>query len=468
MGLLRSPPLELTAMQKPSTQMVILVSQLLLDLQNPRLPDGKQNQQEAIRSMLRAQKDKIVALATHLVEHGPNPSTLPIVMPASGHKDMYEVLDGNRRITACKLLGAPALAEGILDGAKLKRLKHLAVRFERDPIVELRCIVVADREEADTWIQLIHRGQKEGAGLVEWDGQVAARYDARKGSKPFPLIVLDYVREHAQLSEETRKRIDEGKFPVTNLERLVKTPYVRKKLGVEESQGTLVTTYPEEEVLKGLTNVVEDLGSSRVTVSNIKSQEQRINYINSLSDKDLPDAKSILAAPRPIGVPPTPTNPKTGTVIRQRQHAPTRDRTTLIPREFKPNISQLRIGKLLGELKRLNVDDYPNAAAVMFRVFIELSIDHFLEHKLSWQQQKISNTFLSDKLISVTNYFEKNNVMTRAELAPIKLAAGGQTLLVASVKTLHYYVHSRHFSPVPSHLKIAWDDLQPLVEKLWE
>jgi hypothetical protein len=57
--------------------------------------------------------------------------------------------------------------------------------------------------------------------------------------------------------------------------------------------------------------------------------------------------------------------------------------------------------------------------------------------------------------------------MTQNELAPVRRAAGGQTLLAASIKTMHGYIHNRHFTPIPSELKTAWDELQLFMEKIW-
>jgi len=149
---------------------VITVTQLRLDTENPRLPDIEENQHDAMRAMVEAQKNKVVALARHLVNNGPNPANLPIVMPSEEGEGIYHLLDGNRRLVALKLLEDPSLAEGILSSSALKRLRQLSIDFSSDAITELSCVVVADRDEADKWIQLIHRGEKQGAGLVEWNG----------------------------------------------------------------------------------------------------------------------------------------------------------------------------------------------------------------------------------------------------------------------------------------------------------
>lgn len=444
----------------------ISVSKLLLDNQNPRLPNVQENQRDGIREMAKTIEEKIIALAEHLVDYGPNPASLPIVMPSTSEPGMFDVLDGNRRLTALKLLESPQLAEGIIVGGKLKKLKQLSLKFARNPISELECIIFPNRAEADNWIQLIHRGQNLGAGLVEWDGQVAARYDARMtGVKPYALQVLDYVREHGTLSEETMDRIDRGKFPITNLERLINTPYIRKKLGVEILDGKIEAKYPSIELLKGLNRIVDDIGQRRITVSDIKRQDQRIDYINSFNEDNLPDTSQELDKPCPLEESGNIT-PSNNDGARRRRKA-IKNRTKLIPRNCSLNITNPRINYIYKELQKLNINDFPNSGAVMFRVFIELSLDHCLEHKIGWGEQQLTNSSLAAKLRAVKNYFENNAIMTQQQLDPIRRAADGQTLLAASVRTMNGFVHNRFFSPVASELKTAWDDFQLFIENIW-
>lgn len=458
-------------MNKAIYEKTVPVSQLLVDLQNPRLPDIQNSQHDAIKAMVSTQSEKIISLAEHLVDNGPNPASLMIVTAVDNNAEMFYVLDGNRRLTAIKLLESPSLAEGIFDGNRLKKLRQLAAKFEKNPITELNCAVMKDRDEADIWIPLIHRGQQNGAGLVEWDGQVAARYDARKGVESATTKayeVLDYVKHHANLSEKTRQIIDEGKFPVTNLERLIGTPYVRKKLGFDIVKGQILIKYPESEVLKGLSRVIDDIGAGIITVTKIKTQEQRIDYINHFSEHELPDPQTGLNESRLLGALPVSENnsqpSKTSTNKNSKQ---IRQRSSLIPKDCRLKINQHRIKKLYTELQQLKLDDFPNAGAVMFRVFIELSVDHLLEHVIKWPEQQINGSTLAVKLEGVINYFETNRIMTSQQLTPVKKAAAGQTLLASAIKTMHGYVHNRYFSPISSELKTAWDDLQPFIVNLW-
>ncbi len=83
-----------------TAEKILDVSQILLDYENPRLAQIQESQREAIRLMATTQADKIIVLAEHIVNHGTNPASRPIVIESETDPDFYYVLDGNRRITA--------------------------------------------------------------------------------------------------------------------------------------------------------------------------------------------------------------------------------------------------------------------------------------------------------------------------------------------------------------------------------
>ncbi|MCB8986910.1 MAG: hypothetical protein H6661_04080 [Ardenticatenaceae bacterium] len=459
----------------------IATNLLLLDINNPRLSNVNENQYDTIRAMLKSQPTKILNLAEHFLNNGSNPASIPIVTPSNADPHMYEVLDGNRRLTAIKVLETPSLADGILRGKNLEALNRLSKQYAANPITEVYCVILPDRDNANEWIRLIHRGQQDGVGLVEWSGQVAARFDSRKEQKPdAALEVLDLVREHGNLSPKTIERIEAGEFPITNLGRLVNTRYVRQKLGIEKARGGHIQTlYPLDEIIDGLTRVVDEIGLGQITVSSIKNQPQRIDYVNRLSPDILPNESAKLKTPMLLSEALAVLNTNSDSTdengnketnkrgANNKKRASSTNRSKLIPSSCKLNIDQVRIKKIYGELKKIDVDDLPNATAVMLRVFIELSLDHFLETVAGWSEQQRSNTYLRNKLEKVASYFEANDTMTKDQLAPVLKAASGQTMLVASVKSMNQYVHNRYFNPIPTELKATWDDLQKFMECLW-
>src|ERR1700687_5562153 len=86
---------------------------LLIDIKNPRIPLEVSGQREALRALAEDQKERLVVLADHIVTHHQlNPAELPIVMRSEEQPKRYTVLEGNRRLTALRVLEAPELFRG--------------------------------------------------------------------------------------------------------------------------------------------------------------------------------------------------------------------------------------------------------------------------------------------------------------------------------------------------------------------
>jgi hypothetical protein len=448
--------------------------------------------------MIKLQGEKLVELAKHIIEYGFNPTNILLVSPSKDKNDStFDVLDGNRRVTTLKLLKKPELAEGQLNTSLYKHLMELSVAFKKEPINDIKCIVFDSRKDAEVWIQLNHRGENKGAGSVEWDGQVAARYDAIHGDKSPELQILDFVKEYANLSPMTKQKIDDGKFPITTLERLISSPEIRSKLGIEIKDKIVYTHFPNEEVSKGLTKIFNDLGEGKYTVSKLKSIDQRKEYIASFTSEELLDpakkkseatfldvkilnqepnvvnAQSIVdvnsdsdLGNQLLSATPEKIVNKSSKSLAKIKNT---NRASLIPRKCILFIQPPRINNIYHELKTIDINKYPNITSVMFRVFIELSVDYFIDKKFpDWNDHKKRNTVLAKKIGAVSENLKKQNLFTAQEMKPITKAIGGQTIIVSSVTNMHDHIHLRHSSPVASELIVAWDDLQNFIEKIWQ
>lgn len=101
----------------------ISIQNLLIDLQNPRY-DPRTNQKDAILTIINEQGSKLLSLMEDIVnESGLNPSELPMIMP-SGDDNTFIVIEGNRRLTALKLLLTPSLVSNLnLSETTVKKIK---------------------------------------------------------------------------------------------------------------------------------------------------------------------------------------------------------------------------------------------------------------------------------------------------------------------------------------------------------
>lgn len=446
----------------------IPLNSLVLDSENPRLDAVQDSQRDTIRAMIEAQGEKLVALAADIEENRLDPSQSLIVMPEGDTGKRFIVLEGNRRTTALKLLDHPELAEGHLQPALYRRLTDLGQRFAKNPLRTVRCAVVNSRDEADHWIMLRHTGEQQGAGIVSWGATESARFAARRGKSSAALKVLEFVREHAGLDDATQAKL--GKLSITNLQRLINDPYVRSKLGIEKEKEEISTQYPTEEVVKGLARIVLDLANQGIIVSDIDTKEQRKKYVNGFKKEELPDKATMGNDAQPLGTlgKAAGTTATAGKKSAPKPSTSTRAvRNTLIPKSCLLRISSPRIDKIYRELRRIRLDDFPNAAGVLLRVFLELSAEEYVTREKLMPQQQLDNAKLRDKISAAANHLESKGLITQQQLQPVRRAIQEQHPLAASLKTMHGYVHNPHFNPSPTELRTAWDNFEPFLQTLW-
>ncbi len=446
----------------------IPVLNLRVDHKNPRLPDVQDSQLDTLRALARDQEEKLVALAKHIAFNHLNPADRFMVMPDD--EEHYIVLDGNRRISALRALESPGTVSHLLSPGADRQLKQLAKLYSENPIEDVPCVVFNDRDQAHTWIQLTHDGESGGAGRIRWSAQQRSRYQARKGKKAFHLQVLDFVAQHGAITKITKTKIDSGKYPTSTLKRVLNTPYVREKIGLEKKDGQALTQYPKSEVLKGLTKIVDDIGSERINVDDVKLQPNRFDYANTFSEDETPDRAQKGEDFTPLEeAPDSPITSDLDKAGKTRRHPHSTSRKKLIPRIVNFNIPPSRLNDIYIELQnRLVVNDVQNATAVLLRAFFEMSTDEYIDQKkISYKRQGTREDTLHKKAEEVTNYMEGNGVLTKAQLQPIRRAASRPSD-PASIATLHSYVHNRRMTPGPNDLKAMWDSLQIYFEKIWE
>ena len=410
----------------------IKIEDLLINLENPRFAPVK-DQQEALKVMLEKMKSKIKNLATDIVaEKSLNPTKSLCVFKSKQSK--YVVLDGNRRLVAIKLIKKPNIIK--FDNDLQKFFKQLNKNHQNVP-EDLNCVVFESKADAEHWITLEHTGYNKGVGQVDWDAEQKARYQdqIKQFNRPY-IQVID-------LMEKNNIPLKQGQ--ATNIERLVKTAYVKEKIGLDFQNKRLVLKKDKKTVLSNLKKVAKVINTSDFNVGEIYTAKQRKKLIDeTLIDEEPP---KIIVTKRE------------GKIIRT-----TKQRKALIPKEFTVNISKPRVNLIYEELQTLDVDKYRNAVAVLFRVFLELSVKYFIRSK-NLQIQSA----LHQKIKIVGDYIEKNAILTREELKPVYTATTKENKhSILSTETLNSYIHNSEHIPTSIDLKVLWDSMQKFIKKLWE
>lgn len=443
----------------------IPATNLMLDAENPRLAEGEKGQPNTIVAVLRASGPKTIALAKDISERGLSPAERLIVMPHPATAGRFVVLEGNRRVTALKILAEPSLAEDAIEDTDLNKVMAWGKKFVASGNAEkIPCAVFQNREEADPWVELRHQGEQGGVGVVPWGALENARYAGRRTGKYAPeLQVLDFVEKRGELDAETKERLRD--VPITNLRRLINDEAARTALGIEIGDDRMVTTLlPEAEVLKGLTRVIRDLAGG-MKVKAIYTRENRKDYLDSFKANELPNKAKNGTQARPLleagrGSTPAPAAPP------RKRSASTKARIRLVPSGCPIKTPHSRVNAILEELKSLPLEPYANSVAVLLRVFLELSVDEVCKELML--AKEFENAKLLHKVQTTLKHLLKEGDLTEDEASAARAATNPQNFLCTSITTMHGYVHNRHMTPSPSDLRAAWDKLQPMFEGIWE
>lgn len=201
------------------------VSSILLDQENPRFPSVN-NQREALYAMLNEQGDKIYNLACDIVQHGLDPSKRLIIFEDKGK---YIDGDGNRRMTALKILETPDLIKNHKSYTKFNKLSK-AIKGKK--IDEVECVVFQSRSSIRHWLEINHSGELDGRGQIPWSSEQKQRF---KGAKTIGLLAKEKLLNEKLITEAEFDSVN-----VTTLTRLLSSKPGQTALSIKKRNGAII------------------------------------------------------------------------------------------------------------------------------------------------------------------------------------------------------------------------------------
>lgn len=447
----------------------IQINNLTLWDENARFPDKFFNQEESelIDYFLSKQDFKIKLLIEAIVKDFDLPQLEKIVVWNDGEQNI--VLEGNRRLTAYKLLNNPSLVK---DKKLQTFLENEKTKINITDNYSLECILVEDREDA---FRYIDRKHYNGNNEVNWKDTERAHYSKRRGSEnPLELIkiaISKIVRE-LDLPEEMREQIL-GQGYVTTFFRTITTKPAQKLYGYYFENGEFkIKDKDFTEKLKVIIYSVlnkQDIQGNKIDSRTLNKKEDVEKFLESVSVEDTKKVEEKIKenttenifGEKTLTVGPSPT--------KQRVLPKSTSRKYLIPMSCSLRISEVKINNIYRELREnLLIDEsnnsVPNAVGVLFRVFLEICLDHYA--KMNQKIFKKDDT-LSQKIPWVVKSLEDKGYDKKIFNNINKVGSAKKENTYLSIDNFHEYVHSTTTQPSTNELKLKWDNLQLFFETLW-
>lgn len=467
----------------------ISITRLILNPENDRF-EPVENEKLALEMMLQKMGSKIYFLAADIVNRGLSPKPFYVIP----HYNKYVVKDGNRRTTAIKFLSRPKLIDGEKYPTLRLKFEKLHNMYIENPIKSILCYVFTDALSADNWVELEHTGQQKGVGTVEWESEEIHRFNKKHGKNPpIQIQAMDFIRNSVFISDEIKKMSEQIKL--TNFERFINDTNIRKLLGISWINSQLISGVEESEIAKGFSRIVYEMDKPNFTVKSIYTAKDRADFISKIGD-GLPDL-SKTTTPWSLNNWSTENDDDTDIekfsneteggqksdpfhLINKPSNSSLENKSTkstipvirksVIPSNFSIRIANPKANKIYNELKKIDVKSFVNCAAVTLRVFLELSVDSFLEAKGLLKEGEISASLaprsLYQKVNDVSQYLHKNKLADESITMAVKFLTKEKNS-VWSVDTMHAYVHSNKLSPIPGDVQTTWDNIQDFMLTLW-
>ena len=467
----------------------VSISDILLDTRNPRIRDGS-DQADCIARILR-KEDHLKILMEDIAKNGL--TTAPILVKPQENK--FVVMDGNRRITALKLLNDINICptNNLRDFVKSLKEKH------SENIVKLVDVMSSTNDDAIAQeILSRHDGEQGGAGQVNWSAYLRTIFLMNNGHS------AEYKRsaQYAMWSENQGIWVDDD-FPITALNRFF-TQENLNELGFSIEKDELSPNTSADKVKQMAQLLFNDFYTKSATTDTVRTPGQASKYVTSIRlragllgcTKDIPPSTTENNATASSGTTnnsqpasqqntasisvasTTSSSPSTTSAAAPNQQTPTArpvatpvanswDRKRLFgtkaPQLPIPS-SETKTTDLIAEIRKLDVKDNPIAVAMLLRGLIELS-----DKSYRTKNNLTDSGKLGKNITASANHMHTNNKLNASELDVVTRFSGVANVNdnLLHVESLQKIMHRETHNPNYQLVNTLWDNVAPFVRACW-
>lgn len=467
---------------------IISVASLHLDPKNPRL--GRETLARAPREIIQYlfEHDKAYEVAESITNRGffPNEPLLAIK-----ENDRLVVVEGNRRLAALKALREP----GLLEGSKQRQVERLSRRIP-DPqsIASVPVTIAPTRRATDRQIA----GRHIGTPVLAWEAENRASFilekleegydnDELRDELGFTLADIQKARQtraiaemarSLDLPEELKAKLDNPRAKVfTTLARIFDSSVGRDFLHVDkDSDHGLRGITAKSEFIKGFTKLVSDVALGKESSRTLNRNEDIKAYFKKWHRDELPAKRRASFVPSDIikgkSVASTQAKKETPSTGKKSKQIP----KTVLPRDLQIRFGSDRLIDIRRELTKLKREKFPNAGAVLLRVFFELAVIHYLDRigELSPLIQKLGGKgklpfgipTMKQLAPAITKITKER--LSASDANKVEKAIRYDAAAPFTISDLHAFVHQANDLPSARDIWQFWLRTEPLFRLMLE
>lgn len=415
------------------TKQVVLISinEILVNPENPRHNPVMALDESIIMQQLISNKTDAKAmhkLIMDIYNNGWFPQSI-ITVTYDEHKKKYIAWDGNRRLTALKILQNPKLTENIkhFDHLQVTNIHALAKGITDQSFFTISCYVADNFKECANYIKSIHTTD---TGALRWNSIAIRRFEDKLGVKNIFAQLQGYCpKAFANVNSD---------FPVSKFEKIANSKIGKEFLQIETSDGRVMPLEDINILNSKVSKIINDIKNNIITTDTISSSKKIKDYLyptkNILADEDTfknVSSENISNSSQNEKMNLNVTNdkplqqidlftPNPATTIDKKLLEKTKlisKDTTLIFRHLnidkldRKNERALGIERLTYEIQQFSNDlytKYPIAFCFLLRSILEQSAIYFLINKEKWNELIIGNSRKDLGLGKIIEYITKN------------------------------------------------------------
>ncbi|MBQ2916933.1 MAG: hypothetical protein IJE59_01980 [Clostridia bacterium] len=255
---------------------IVKIEDIMINPENPRhnevqLTIPELGEELIMKQLIRDREtaNKMFDLIKSIYESGFIPS-LAVILEYKENINKYIPWDGNRRITALKILKNPKVMQNLkyFTYAQINTVFEFSKKVQED-FYEVSAYIVQDFKEAAPMIKAIHT---TASGAMQWDRIMIKRFEQKLGLK-------NIITQAQDLLPDVFKDLPSN-FPTSILDKILESKEGKQFLNIDNIDNILTFTSSMNDTETKLKKIVEDIKAGNLNSKIVQSNKKIKEYLN--------------------------------------------------------------------------------------------------------------------------------------------------------------------------------------------